>query len=488
MWVAAYKHTPISILKKLALDDDLRVRSIVSLQPNFSNEWLISNKVSTESILVSVNSLLSSLQYDYSQKNIKTKFAVLKLLCSNKDSDLRLQAIDILIDDYSCPSDLLESLAKYRDVNIRNKVAGHIKTPIHVKEQLANDRSLMVRKTLASCSYTPKHILRRLASDNQDEVRNAVIFNDPFDRTEKPDRCINGILEKILENSWILSALNIEYENLDDDSKQKILIKVAEDRTAKTQEYRTLLSEAKDTPNYILEKLVTSPEIRIRYNLAKRKDLRLDLSDRLWEELINDPNQDSISERSQEHLNCNFIRVNLSHKSDALPFILEKYYISSSDFARFIILSHPLVPYFYAKKATLSSSWLERYALTQSPKLPDEIREILSQDTNKIVRAAARYQDKIFAPSSGDIIPKLKTSDCNLVSTLNVLTKELHGLVNHPEHWEKRTNFEVIFWENQKQFSFIDCLSELKILQQITISELLKSPQEQTTGKYVKLP
>ena len=510
MWVAASEHTPIQVLKKLALDDDLKVRTIVSLQPTFCIEWLdcIKDKfIANNHELISHQSLVDYLE-DYYKPLYKN---CLKLFTQNKNVDLDLR-IRVIKHDFT-PASVVRELANDEEAEIRKAVAQNSNTSLDVLERLANDSDDSVRKAVASSSMTPKSVRQKLAKDCNPSVRQAVnekqyFYGDAKDKTyfegikriqRRDNRSHFGLVNRLKQKDydewseqynrysnvpekWRINSSLITSKSL----QYKFIHKIAEDRTPQTKEYRQVLAESKDTPVEILEKLVTSPEINIRYRLAKRSELKQDVINLLWQKLINDPEQNKIFIESKDFFNT-YLRVNLKIEPEVLPDTLTDYVKGNNLFAKFIALSHPLLSNDLFHSIVKSTSWLERYALTQNPKLPDRIREFLSQDANKIVRAAARCKDKILHFSLNKIVSELKPSNQNLLSTLKVLTKELWNLVNDPECWEKRRDFEVTLWEDKKQFSFIDFLNAHKILCYTNISELLKSPQEQTVGKYVKV-
>lgn len=63
---------------------------------------------------------------------------------------------------------------------------------------------------------------------------------------------------------------------------------------------------------------------------------------------------------------------------------------SSESFYLVLMLAHPLTPAATLVGAVRSTKWLERYAIASNPRAPDHALNILAQDANSLVRAAAR--------------------------------------------------------------------------------------------------
>ncbi|MGL5804018.1 MAG: hypothetical protein ACRC11_01015, partial [Xenococcaceae cyanobacterium] len=276
-------------------------------------------------------------------------------------------------------------------------------------------------------------------------------------------------------------------KNIDNSEKfqQKLLEQLGEDRSPETSEYRSQLAEAIDTPIYILEKLISSPEIKIRYRLAKRGDLRFDLSDNLWKELVVDSEKDNIyNKRSRQH-NHNYIPINLAEEPEALPFLIENHADSSNYFSRLIALTHPLLPYYLFKKYVKSKFWLDRYALGQNPNTPKNIRQILSQDANRIVRAAAKCNGYIPQSLSKIIIPKNKTDNQNLLATFTVLKKQL-ARDRLSNDWHSQAKDETILWEvdRKQDLSFANFMISNRILTKISLNEFVREFQKQASRQY----
>ena len=80
----------------------------------------------------------------------------------------------------------------------------------------------------------------------------------------------------------------------------------------------------------------------------------------------------------------------LSQHPDDLPTILTEYVQSENAFVRFITLLHPLTPQNILTQGASSASWLERYAVADNPATSTQTKQQLTQDSNRIVKAAVK--------------------------------------------------------------------------------------------------
>ena len=480
-WIAAFEHTPIDILKQLAVSSDVEIRNIVSLQPSFSPEWFDPIRLELKNDSKPLVDFGWFQWFDYPSTDI-TKNAILKLAAKNGSFEIRKL---VLRYGYACPDELFEILAIDTEVEIRKGVAESWSTNDCVRDKLAQDKNEEVRKAVASCQYTPKYIRQRLAKDSSEVVRQAVKDNKYF-LGEKYLLNSAIILKQIKDQSHLIKSIKIDRNFKNNTKLQLELLKqLADDITPETSEYRSQLAAAVDTPTYILEKLINSSEVKIRYRLAKRNDLRWDLSDRLWEELVIDPEKDKIyNERSRQH-NLNYIPVNLAEEPEALPFIIKYYAESSNNFSRFITLSSTLLlPYLFTKYVR-SKSWLDRYALAQNPATPKKIQDILTKDANRIVRAAAKHNKSISQSANKTFIPKNKIDNHNLLATLTVITKQA-ARDRLGNDWHQKLQQKTILWEveNKNDLCFANFLLYHGILKPISIDKFIQGFQKQASHQY----
>ena len=81
--------------------------------------------------------------------------------------------------------------------------------------------------------------------------------------------------------------------------------------------------------------------------------------------------------------------------------LLNRWESSISSANRLTVLLNPEAPIEVLAKISRSTSWLERYAITQNPRTPYPVIQRLAEDSNLIVRAAAKaslekYQKKLI--------------------------------------------------------------------------------------------
>ncbi|MEH2240045.1 hypothetical protein [Nostoc sp.] len=76
-------------------------------------------------------------------------------------------------------------------------------------------------------------------------------------------------------------------------------------------------------------------------------------------------------------------------QTDDLATVLSEYAESDVPFVRLVTLLHPLTPAEVLQQGAQSASWLERYAVADNPATPTDIKQQLTEDSNRIVRAVA---------------------------------------------------------------------------------------------------
>ena len=90
---------------------------------------------------------------------------------------------------------------------------------------------------------------------------------------------------------------------------------------------------------------------------------------------------------------------NLIQKGSKLASQFLESYADSSEglsLSRLFVMMHPLAPSSLLAKNFRSLYWLERYAIAQNPSTPHYLIKRLTQDANRIVRAAAKANLETF--------------------------------------------------------------------------------------------
>ena len=90
-------------------------------------------------------------------------------------------------------------------------------------------------------------------------------------------------------------------------------------------------------------------------------------------------------------LNLAAVKSLLTQEPDAALPLLDRClkFPDKPSFARFLVLMNPHIPNLFLARYYKSWFWPERYAIAQNPNTDKEIRQQLTQDPNRIVRAAA---------------------------------------------------------------------------------------------------
>jgi hypothetical protein len=152
--------TPISVLERLAMDEDDTVRR-ASLQQG---------RRMSQSVLVQLASddapHISRLATRYVDVN-SDDFAQ---IVQSKDPRPRSAAAK----RPDCPPHILEQLASDLNADVRSSVASNQATPAHILSVMATDQSAGVRLSLADNPSCPPIAHERLARDNMETVRRAV--------------------------------------------------------------------------------------------------------------------------------------------------------------------------------------------------------------------------------------------------------------------------------------------------------------------------
>lgn len=363
------KKTPSWVLEKLLKQDVQSYALSVAKHPNAPIELLLEFSKSNDSRLreaVAENTnapatILEELAYDESgmvrckvARNLNTPTLVLfKLLARDvavsntiasqlfgKDyySIEKENIIDILAEESTSSLErIIQRLIRDCGAPAQIFLARHLDLPKQFLSQLASEDSYLVRQAVAENPNTPVEDLIYLAYDKQLQVRQAVVQN--------PSTPISTI-EQLVQNNDI-----------------NVLAYVAE---------KTELS------SQILEKLANCEAESIRLKAMANLNLSKQAAERIL-----------CSEYAKDYLkqNPNF----LSDNPKIWSTVINYYAKSSSDLVRFIALQQPQVTSELLQEKSCSINWLDRFAVAKNPQTLLSILNRLAEDSNQIVRAAARY-------------------------------------------------------------------------------------------------
>jgi hypothetical protein len=416
--VASNPNTSPLVLTKLAGDADTTVRIAVAQNSNTPDEilayleadkydWIKQAAVKTRQNRNSSKSPShntsdceqSSNPLDIaSNPDIKT---LLKLV-ETKDNDVRkvvfanlYQKIALTEDIYNVADLLAEVCTKSDSIDLKIALARHPHTDTSTLQKFASSPSFRLRRLVAQNPHLSPNLLEKLLEDKNSEVRRAAL---------------RGLLNQVQANSnqEFSSTLNEFLQQWqatqNPNTPDNILINLAHSKWV-------IIREAVALHPQVAELILNPPNINLPNPLIKDKKTNLPVT--LLEKLANDKNlvvkiavtkNPHVPQNILEYLTTNHYCESLVHKA-AVKTLLQRYpkpagfflerYISNNSVAsisRFFILLHPLTPTHLLNKYGCSSSWLERYALASNPNTPQHIREHLTQDANRIVRAAAKAQ------------------------------------------------------------------------------------------------
>ncbi|MEH1807346.1 variant leucine-rich repeat-containing protein [Nostoc sp.] len=207
--------------------------------------------------------------------------------------------------------------------------------------QLAEDTEISVREVAATIN-APVSVLELLAQDEQVEVRIKVATN--------PNTPIS-VLQLLAgdENSSV----------------------------------RTAAASNSNLPETILTQLANDEKVEVRRAVAQNPNTPAPIRETLRDLIV----QPTTRQTSSTLRGLNRL---YNPSTDDLVSILAEYASSENAFVRFVTLLHPLTPHKVLTQAAQSASWLERYAVADNSGTPSVLRQQLAQDSNRIVRAAAR--------------------------------------------------------------------------------------------------
>lgn len=280
----------------------------------------------------------------------------------------------------------MQQLLDIKDNRATLCVARHPNIPSTVLEQLAREPEWKVRVVVAKNHNTPVVTLEQLVEDEQKFVREAAIANlcqhscntsipssilEQFEAVQN-SQTSQATLKELATSQWVLihegvarhpnTSIDVLRQLATDDDRA-ILVSVAQNS---------------NTPGSLLEQLAAW-DGAVRLAVAENRNTPISLLKEL------------AHKRSRNQLVREAAFRNLTSQQPKLLTMFLAGLIESNQpsFTRLLVLLHPQAPNSALTKNSRSSSWLERYAITQNPKTPRHIRQRLALDGNRVVRAAA---------------------------------------------------------------------------------------------------
>ncbi len=384
--VAKHRNTPASVLEQLAKADDANTRCNVAENPNtpisvleelITDEysrvlWAIAQRADTPTELLErlLLRFTDPNNQDYQQISYAISYRrelppnLLELLMQSNLQEVyqgiatqanlpqaiveRLMAMSnesVLINlarNQSLAAEFLTQLAQNPNPNVCSAIVNHPNITPEIWLQLANHTDVSVRQVIAAYSNTPVNILEILARDLDNDVRAKVAKN--------PNLPVN------------------------------ILEQLARDEDAFV---RTATASNSHLPATVLTQLANDQKVEVRRAVAQNPNTPAPIRETLRDLVV----QPTTRQTSPTLRGLNRL---YNPSTDDLVSILAEYASSENAFVRFVTLLHPLTPHEVLTQAAQSASWLERYAVADNSGTPSVLRQQLAQDSNRIVRAAAR--------------------------------------------------------------------------------------------------
>lgn len=408
--VASNLSAPPAVLESLAEDKEESIRTAVAhnpcTPPRQLKRW-VDDKI--ERLGRSIASLQTSANWDRYGDELAlegTEF-FLATLAANPSTPVsaleRLAKVQRkvvqrgLAQNPSTPLSVLEQLAVEKTVVVRAAVASNLSAPVVLLERLAVDDKKDVRKSIAQNNSTPGFILDRLAGDQDKGIRMSVAGN-----LSTPATVLERLAEDIDKVSRTAAAANPSapmflLEHLACSDEPDVRKSVAENRSTpgfvlarlagdKDKNIRTCVAGNPSTPGFVLERLAEDTDAHTRTVVAGNPSSpgsvlqrMLLVSTEVSPEIIkrvtisiagSDPLSDLMALRAQ-------ILGNLT--SGTTP--------SAS---RLLGLRLPDCPAIILAKALPSTDWRERCYIASNPNAPVTSLQLLAQDGNVVVRAAAQ--------------------------------------------------------------------------------------------------
>ncbi|BDA76332.1 hypothetical protein CAL7716_104980 (plasmid) [Calothrix sp. PCC 7716] len=337
--------------------------------------------------------------------------------------------------------DLLEEIInKYKHNKVDEAIANNPKTPAYILEKLATNNRVnnATHKAIVLNSNTPIWVLEKLASEyvkralkhqNADNSILVGIANNP----KTPKKVIRDLLKRFREknitysltsgvdkfgvmnphvSSSFLETLLLRqtdvcqreaiarHPNLGESFLKKLILEYRN-----TDSIRYAAAENPNTPKYILEVwgldiLDKSKGGISNIEVLKRIASSLYAPEPILEELVKHDNKDVQKAAAMNPCNDDYILgswessyyYRLGELEASLireTKLLEKWEKTIPASSRLTVLLNPKAPIGILAKISRSLSWLERYAIASNPSTPELIRQRLTKDANRVVRAAA---------------------------------------------------------------------------------------------------
>lgn len=397
--VAMNSQTPKIVLEWLAKSQSLRVVEAAKLHINWAGEIAADWKVLVQKAMKKV---LKNADEDFESALIQ--IGAIREFSSDLPQYSRSTR---LANPTSTPVDFLEKLAHSRDWRDRRQVASALNTPICLLERLADDADEFVRIGVFNNPKSPRDIIIslsekfenlggfNLANYGEEFIRNPYVSASLLDKLlakydEMRQEYINYKAHKEPHTRHL--GVIARHPNIAESSLKKLL-------THEEASVRLAAATNPRIPKYILEVWGLSILSTMSPHILEVIASSLNAPNRLLEELVKHENNsvriaaatnpcagESVLEQWES---TRFYTVGELEQLLACEQQMLQKWESSPTSSRLAVLLDSQAPSPILAKISRSSSWLERCAIAQNPNTPTAIRQRLTQDGNRVVRAAA---------------------------------------------------------------------------------------------------
>jgi hypothetical protein len=344
--------------------------------------------------------------------------ALLARLASDRATDVRQ-----LVARYATTPQILERLARDRSRDVRFTIARNPHTAVATLERLSSDSERIVRQAVARNPITPAATLVRLAEDAHPKVRAMIArrFGQTPPREQEPETTATP-LKHSLPHAPAVAQTEEQRAAASATSPDELRV-LAEDANPKV---RAAVARNPHTPPDLLAWLADDESPLVHRGVAEHPDAPTALLERFaadptWVNfkvrlaVAQHPQVTPLAlERMAGDLSVAVRRLVLAHprtppaaRQHILARSLDMCLTSSEPFYHAIALAHAEAPVEALLQAEQSSEWLVRFAAAQNPHAPQELLVALSEDGNRLVRAAAQFALLQHSPSTADADPNM---------------------------------------------------------------------------------
>ena len=342
-------NTPLHILEELVKDKSLWLR--IARHPNSSVEILAK-------IVQDGNSELK--MECLSNPNLPAK--ILKQFARDKNST---EFVLIKVAKHpNTPVEIIEELCQKQNFNIRKAVLINPSTPIKLLEELAQSEDLLPE--FANNSRAPVETLAKLLQKT--ERTNSLIWNAIALNPATPGYLLEYIYNSIEDKQYSRNFSILKAIAKNPNTPVEILELLATFKSNIYPIYVAALTENPNLPEH-LWKLI----FHYDYSISRYK----------YSQIFSGQNLEQFPE---------LLPIFLTQYPQGLPLVLEHYANSEFLLIRLIVLINLQISLNILAQASKSVYWLERYTVVQNPSTTVELLETLANDSNTIVRAAARIK------------------------------------------------------------------------------------------------